>query len=81
MKEMLKYQGSKVLLARNLNVQFDVKGQPVDILSDVNFELERGETLGVVGESGCGKSMTALALLNMVPSPPCLLYTSPSPRD
>ena len=70
MKEMLKYQGEKVLLARNLNVQFDVKGQPVDILSDVNFELERGETLGVVGESGCGKSMTALALLNMVPSPP-----------
>lgn len=67
---MLKYQGDKVLLARNLNVQFDVKGQPVDILSDVNFELERGETLGVVGESGCGKSMTALALLNMVPSPP-----------
>ena len=70
MKEVLKYQGSKALLAKNLNVQFDVKGQPVDILSDVNFELERGETLGIVGESGCGKSMTALALLNMVPSPP-----------
>lgn len=34
---MLKYQGDKVLLARNLNVQFDVKGQPVDILSDVNL--------------------------------------------
>ena len=52
MKEVLKYQGSKALLAKNLNVQFDVKGQPVDILSDVNFELERGETLGIVGESG-----------------------------
>ena len=67
MKEMLKHEGGEALLAKNLNVQFDVKGQPVDILSDVNFELERGETLGIVGESGCGKSMTALALLNMVP--------------
>ena len=70
MTEILEYQDSKALLAKNLNVQFDVKGQPVDILSDVSFELERGETLGIVGESGCGKSMTALALLNMVPSPP-----------
>ena len=40
------------------------------ILSDISFALRRGETLGIIGESGCGKSMTALALLRMVPSPP-----------
>lgn len=59
-----------VLEVQNLSVDFDVKGKPVSILSNVNFNLKRGETLGIIGESGCGKSMTALALLRMIPSPP-----------
>jgi peptide/nickel transport system ATP-binding protein len=59
-----------VLRVSNLSVDFDVKGKSANILSGVGFSLERGETLGVIGESGCGKSMTALALLRMVPSPP-----------
>ncbi len=36
----------------------------------VSFTLKKGETLGIVGESGCGKSMTSLSLLRLVPSPP-----------
>ncbi len=59
-----------VLRVENLCVDFTVKGRPVRILSDIGFSLRRGETLGIIGESGCGKSMTALALLRMVPSPP-----------
>ena len=59
-----------VLSVENLTVDFEVKGQPVNILAGVSFSLKRGETLGIIGESGCGKSMTALALLQMVPSPP-----------
>lgn len=59
-----------VLQVTDLGVDFDVRGQTVNILSDVSFSLERGQTLGIIGESGCGKSMTALALLRMVPSPP-----------
>ena len=59
-----------VLSVENLSVDFSVKGRQVRILSDINFVLHRGETLGIIGESGCGKSMTALALLRMVPSPP-----------
>ena len=59
-----------VLRVENLCVDFRVKGREVRILSDVSFALRRGETLGIIGESGCGKSMTALALLRMVPSPP-----------
>ena len=59
-----------ILTVKDLSVDFDVKGQSVNILSKVNFSLNQGETVGIIGESGCGKSMTALALLRMVPSPP-----------
>lgn len=59
-----------ILQVSNLTVDFDVRGRSVNILAGVNFELKRGETLGIIGESGCGKSMTALALLQMIPSPP-----------
>ncbi len=59
-----------VLNVENLCVDFQIKGKQVQILCDISFTLERGETLGIIGESGCGKSMTALALLGMVPSPP-----------
>ena len=59
-----------VLSVEDLTVDFDVRGKNVNILAEVNFSLRRGETLGIIGESGCGKSMTALALLRMIPSPP-----------
>lgn len=59
-----------VLSVQDLSVDFDVRGKSVNILAGLNFALNAGETLGIIGESGCGKSMTALALLRMVPSPP-----------
>lgn len=59
-----------VLSVENLCVDFKIKRKRVHILSDISFKLERGKTLGIIGESGCGKSMTALALMRMVPSPP-----------
>src|SRR5437763_15346647 len=42
----------------------------VKAVDDVSFSLQRGETLAVVGESGCGKSMTALSIMRLVPNPP-----------
>ena len=39
----------------------------IPLVREVNFSIERGETLGIVGESGCGKTMTALALMGLLP--------------
>jgi oligopeptide/dipeptide ABC transporter ATP-binding protein len=54
-----------VLEVQDLRVAFGA----ARVLRGVSFELRAGETLGVVGESGCGKSMTGLALMGMVPTP------------
>ena len=59
-----------LLNINNLNVEFTAKGKKIKVLSDVSFNLGYGETLGIVGESGCGKSMTALSIMNMIPNPP-----------
>ena len=59
-----------LLNINNLNVEFTAKGKKIKVLSDVSFNLRYGETLGIVGESGCGKSMTALSIMNMIPNPP-----------
>jgi len=59
-----------LLSIKHLDVAFDVEGGTSRVLSDLCFELARGETLGIVGESGCGKSMTALAIMGLIPTPP-----------
>jgi len=51
-----------------LSVELGSNVNATTILKDVSFTLERGRTLGVVGESGCGKSMTALALMGLLPA-------------
>ena len=40
------------------------------VVEDVSFTLDTGETVGLVGESGCGKSVTAMAIMGLNPSPP-----------
>jgi peptide/nickel transport system ATP-binding protein len=58
---------SALLEVRDLRVTLATPQGPVDALRGVSFALERGGTLGLVGESGCGKSMTALALMGLLP--------------
>lgn len=53
----------------NLRVEFDVRAGIVKAVDGVSFDIKRGQTLGVIGESGCGKSMTARAILQMIPKP------------
>ncbi|MXW53718.1 MAG: ABC transporter ATP-binding protein [Gammaproteobacteria bacterium] len=58
-----------LLDVRDLSVAFDTDEGRVDVIDQVNLQLESGETLGVVGESGCGKSVTALAIMGLLPRP------------
>ncbi|MFX1491834.1 MAG: ABC transporter ATP-binding protein [Promethearchaeota archaeon] len=58
-----------VLEVKNLKAYFFVEAGAVKAVDDVSFDLQRGETLGLAGESGCGKSTTAYALLNLLPYP------------
>ena len=56
--------------ADNLKTYFYTRGGIVRAVDDVSFKLGRSETLGIVGESGCGKSITALTLMRLIPNPP-----------
>jgi oligopeptide/dipeptide ABC transporter ATP-binding protein len=58
-----------VLDVRNLDVVFTSDAGTIKAADSVSFELTSGRTLGLVGESGCGKSVTALSLLGLVPPP------------
>jgi oligopeptide transport system ATP-binding protein len=60
----------RLLEVRNLSTQFFTREGVVHAVDDVSFDLDYGETLGLVGESGCGKSVTALSLTRLVADPP-----------
>ena len=59
-----------LLEVRDLRTYFHTREGLARAVDGVSFSLERGETLAIVGESGCGKSVTALSLLRLVPRPP-----------
>lgn len=58
-----------LLCVNNLSVALQRPGQSTPILHNISFELRAGETLALIGASGSGKSMTALALLDLLPEP------------
>lgn len=58
---------SKIMEVENLQVGIDQDNRDVAIVNGINFHLNKGETLGIVGESGCGKSMTSLSLMGLLP--------------
>jgi oligopeptide/dipeptide ABC transporter ATP-binding protein len=59
-----------LLEVRGLATVFDTDAGEVRAVDGVDFSVERGRTLGIVGESGCGKSVTALSIMGLVPRPP-----------
>ena len=60
----------KLLRVSNLRTRFRIYEGMVTAVDGINLDVYRGETLGVVGESGCGKSVTALSILRLLASPP-----------
>jgi peptide/nickel transport system ATP-binding protein/oligopeptide transport system ATP-binding protein len=62
---------SEILLSiRDLKTYFFTEEGIVEALDGVNLDIKKGETLGLVGETGCGKSVTALSIMRLIPSPP-----------
>ncbi|MFF8933789.1 dipeptide/oligopeptide/nickel ABC transporter permease/ATP-binding protein [Streptomyces paradoxus] len=59
--------GQPVLAVENLAIGFDRRHGGVDVVDGISFEVHPGEVLGLVGESGCGKSLTALAVMGLLP--------------
>ena len=60
-----------LLNVRNLLTVFETSGgQTIHAVDDVTFNMAKGEIMGLVGESGCGKSVTALSILKLIPNPP-----------
>jgi len=62
--------GGPLLEVKGLKTYFHTEEGLVRAVDDVSFSLERGEVLGLVGESGCGKSVTSYSIMQLVPIPP-----------
>jgi oligopeptide transport system ATP-binding protein len=59
-----------LLEVKNLTTHFHTQGGIVRAVNDVSFQIAAGETVGVVGESGCGKSVTMRSIMRLIPEPP-----------
>jgi oligopeptide transport system ATP-binding protein len=59
-----------ILKVEGLETQFRTQDGMVHAVNGVSFDLKEGETLGIVGESGCGKSVTMMSMIRLIPSPP-----------
>ena len=62
--------GKTLLEVKNLKTGFKTDDGHFLAVDDVSFKLEEGKTLGIVGESGCGKSVTSLSIMRLIPNPP-----------
>ena len=63
-------KNNSILKVKDLSVFFDTDYGTVQILNNINFDVRRGEVLGIVGESGCGKSMTSMSVMRLIETPP-----------
>ena len=69
-QEKLDVASDTVLDVRNLSTQFRTQAGVIKAVDNVSFNVKEGEVLAIVGESGCGKSVSALSVMRLVPTPP-----------
>ena len=69
-----------LLTVQDLRTYFFTDQGVVKAVDGVSFEVNEGETLGIVGESGCGKTVTSLSVLGLLPEPPALIMDGSSVR-
>ena len=55
---------------KDLRISFASEGKRVEVVSGITINIPKGKIVGVVGESGCGKTVTALAAMKLIPEPP-----------
>ena len=60
---------NKLLEIKNLKTFFQTDKGIIPAVDDISFDIYKGETLGLVGESGCGKSVTAHSIMRLIPEP------------
>ena len=63
-------EGKALLEVKNLVIHYETDDAIVEAVNDISFEIHTGETLGLVGETGAGKTTTALGVLRLIPNPP-----------
>src|ERR1700739_4406788 len=59
-----------ILEIKNLRVSFGGNGERLEAVSGISLSVPDGSTVGIVGESGCGKTVTALSIMRLIPEPP-----------
>ena len=59
-----------ILEVKNLSIDFQVDGRWLSAVNDISFEVKKGEIVALVGESGCGKSVTCMSIAKLLPEPP-----------
>ena len=71
MNEMIHNEQDELILdIQNLTVHYVLEDETVEAVNDISIQLKKGQILGLVGETGAGKTSTALAALNLIPDPP-----------
>jgi len=72
-KKLLDQKSDTVLKVEDLTIGFYTEAGPLTIVEDLSFEIHKAKIMGLVGESGCGKSVTAMSIMRLLPSPPSFI--------
>jgi ABC-type glutathione transport system ATPase component len=70
--------GDVVLEVENLRTEFRLRAGPVRAVDGISFTVQAGECVGLVGESGCGKSTTRLSIMKLLPRAFCVRFALPA---